>query len=386
MAFYEKYWDCHTCGRTGISALRQLKCPGCGNTKSSQDQEHLSRNEITDEYGLSLAKGEPHWTCSHCGSVNLDKETNCIGCGNEREESDGTNQIIELGTNPLPDYQPKDVWETHSESDRESNKVTEKEEKPDFQSSNTIWQPPKISREKQLQKSRKSHLKITAIVMVVVLGLAGLGWLFFHTTPVETTVAGFSWSRTIKIEKYKVVHGSGWSLPPGAYNCWSETRISGYRPIYETKTRTVYHPRTSYRDRGNGAVESYDSSYYTTEVYHEKVGEEPIYDTWYNYDINQWNYERQVEAGENNRDPYWPVYSLNLDGRTEIGAERVASRREIYTVVFEQKTEKDEIKIYKYNTGEAEWQRYKLEGNYQLKVNHLGMITNNPLEDKEKLR
>ncbi|HNZ84376.1 MAG TPA: hypothetical protein PKH59_00740 [Candidatus Woesebacteria bacterium] len=381
MAFWEKYWDCHACGRTGISALRQLKCPGCGSVKSPQDKEHFSKNEITDEYGLALAKGAPYWTCSHCGSVNLDRELSCIGCGNERETSDESNRVVELGTNPLPDYQPKDVWQTYSESSQPKETVSRTKKEPGFQES---WQSSGVLDKKELKRPQKSYTKITAVVMAVILGLVGLGWLFFHTTSMEATVTGFTWSRTVKIEKYETVHSSGWSLPPGAYNYWSETRISGYNPIYETRTRTVHHPQTSYRDLGNGAVESYDSSYYTTETYQEMVGQEPIYGTWYNYDVDQWNYERQVEAEEKDRNPYWPKYSLNFDGQTRIGAERVNGRDETYTIMFETVNKKGETKTYSYNTSENEWKRYQYGVSYPLKINHLGMIANNPLQDKEK--
>ncbi len=386
MAFFEKYWDCRSCGRTGISALRQLKCPGCGSVKSPQDKEHFSNNEITDKYGLELAKGAPHWTCSHCGSVNLDKERNCIACGNEREESDQDNLIIELGTSPLPDYQPKDIWQEDSETlkpqdQMTENKLLEGSEEDLFKKD--YYQTGNLDLGRIKQQKRKTTWRIaTVLAGIIVVGLVWL--LLFQTNLVEANVAGFSWSRTVKIEKYQTVHESGWSKPIGAYNVWSENRISRYEPIYETKTRTIYVPQTSYRDLGNGAVESYDSSYHKTETYRELVGQRPIYETWYQYDLDKWNYNREIQVQGDDRKPYWPDYWLNLDGQTIIGAERVGSREENYLVLFETITEKKEVKIYSYSTNQEEWKRYQSGINYQLKINYLGMIMNNPLKDKEK--
>lgn len=371
MAFYEKYWDCHACGNTGISALRQMKCPSCGSTKSPQDKEYLSNKEITDEDGLDLANGKPHWTCSHCGSVNLDKEIRCPGCGNEREKSDLNNKIVDLGPITLPEYKPKNIWGEYSD-EPEPTKPTQK----------NINLKPERNYTKEVPKKKLPWKKLV-IVIAAVVGVAILGWLFFHTVSVEARVDNFYWTRTISVERYQSVHESGWYSPVGSYNVWSETRIARYEPIYETRTRIVNHPQTSYRDLGNGAVQSYDSSYTTTETYQVLVRQEPIFATWYEYDIDKWIYQRKEVSTANDRKPYWPSYNLNLDGYTVIGAERIGGKTELYQVLFETINQNKESKIFTYKVNQDEWYEYQNNVVYELKINHLGMITNNPLKDKE---
>ncbi len=371
MAFFEKYWDCHACGRPGISALRQMKCPGCGSTKSPQDKEYPTNKEITDKDGLELANGKPHWTCSNCGSVNLDKKTSCLGCGNERENSDLNNKIVELGSITLPEFKPKDIWEEHSD-----------EPKPIIQIPKDINTEPETNFTTELPVKKlpwKKLLIITGSILIVVI----LGWLFFHTVSVEAKIDNFYWTRIISIERYQSVHESGWHNPIGSYNVRSEIRIARYEPIYQTRTRTVTHPQTNYRDLGNGAVQSYTTYHTTTETYQEVIGQKPIYATWYEYDIDKWLFQRKEISAANDRKPYWPNYNLNLDGFTVIGAERVGGKTELYQVLFETSNPNKEEKIFTYEVNQDEWYRYNTNLTYELKINHFGIITNNPLKDKE---
>lgn len=368
MAFFEKFWNCHACGKTGISALRSMKCPGCGSVKSSQDEEYLTNKEITDQYGLELAKGKPHWTCSHCGSVNLDKETNCYGCGNERENSDQNNKIIDLGPITLPEPESNNTY-NRSPAKPESKRL--------FPTSDYQDNHKKVFSLKSLASKKSLY------VTIAILTLAILGWLLLHTVTVEARVVNFSWTRTISIEKYQTVHESGWYLESGSYNTWSETRLIRNEPIYQTKTRIVHHPQTSYRDLGNGAVQSYDSSYTTTETYQEIIGYKPIYGTWYEYDVDKWIFDRNETSTANDQKPYWPNYNLNLDGYVLIGAERIGGKTELYQVLFETINKNKDRRIFTYNVNQDEWNKYQVDITYELKINHLGMITNNPLKDKE---
>lgn len=377
MALYEKFWDCPACGTKGISALRKLKCPNCGHTKSPQDKEHRSNIEITDEDGIALARGGPHWTCSSCGSVNLDKYTMCTSCNNPREKSDKANRIVELGSTPPPAYQPPDPAEQWYQPEREEPHETEP--KPTYQRYQTPTNYDSVG-------NWLSGLPWLYIIigLVVVIGIITLGWAIFHTVDVQAQVTGFSWSRDVTIERYRTVHESGWSHPSDAYNLRSEMRIRSYEPIYETRTKVVHHSQTCYRDLGNGAEQSYDCSYDTTETYQETIGQRPVYDTWYEYDLDTWCYERTAHAGGNDKEKVnWPQFELYLDGQTVIGAERVGGRSETYSVHFRSEGKKGP-EDYVYSTSQDDWMKYQAEINYPLKVNSFKIIMNNPLQDKEK--
>jgi hypothetical protein len=375
MALFEHFWDCPACGTKGISALRKRKCPNCGYSKTSQDTEIRSDVEITDSDGVALARGGQHWVCSSCGSVNLDKYESCEECGNPKEADDHKNEVRELGSTPPPVYRPPDEdaqWYPKSGTGEAATVVF------------NVVEPPKIP-EPEVADSTKPRwlsfktIKMALIALVVVVALTLLGYGIFHTREVQAPVTGFSWSRDVAIERYTTVHESGWSFPAGAYDVSSEERISRYDPIYEERQVTVHHSQTCYRDLGNGSEESYDCSYDTNETERVQTGENPVYETWYEYNIDKWIYARTVHAGGNDRSPYWPEYTLNLNGLTAISAERVGGMSETYLVYFEV-TEKEKLKTFSYQTSESEWREYVLGKTYTLKVNHFDAIMNNPLE------
>jgi len=84
--FFENFWDCPKCGTKDISSLRRMRCPNCGGSKVTQDEENHKMVEITDDYGLKLAKSGMNWSCSYCGNVNLDSDKKCQGCHADRSE------------------------------------------------------------------------------------------------------------------------------------------------------------------------------------------------------------------------------------------------------------------------------------------------------------
>jgi ribosomal protein L37E len=377
MALYEHFWDCPACGTKGISALRKRKCPNCGYSKTSQDTEIRSDVEITDSDGVALARGGPHWECSSCGSVNLDKYEVCEECGNPKEVDDRRSTVRELGSTPPPTYRPPDAdaqWYPKSLAGEAQHAMVE------FK----MVSLPEVP-EPKFENSAKSRwlsfitVKRALIALVAVVALTLLGYGIFHTREIQGQVTGFSWSRDVAIERYLTVHESGWLLPAGAYNVSSEERISHYDPVYEEKQVTVHHSQTCYRDLGNGSEESYDCSYDTNETERVQTGENPVYETWYEYNIDKWVYARTVHASGNDRNPYWPEYTLNFDGQTIINTERVGGTSETYMVYFEV-IEKDKLKTFSYQTSESEWQQYALGKTYLLRVNHFDAIMNNPLE------
>lgn len=377
MAYFEKFWECPACGRKGISALRMRKCPSCGYSKTPQDKEQRSNIEIIDEKGLALASGGPYWTCSSCGSVNLAEETPCSSCGNPREGSDTTSKVIELGSSPLPSYHPPGEEQWYAEQ-KTSTRVPH----------HTPKETPETITRSRLPINENMRTRILEIPWIMIAGivaaLAGITlllWLVFHTTGTEARVNGFSWFRDVTIEKYQTVHGSGWSEEAGAYNVRTSLRFHHNDPVYENRTKTTHVSKTCYRDRGNGSTESYDCSYDTTETYSVKVRDDPVYATWYEYDVDKWLYERTAHAEGNERDPHWPEYTLNRIDQKVIGAERISGTPEAYTVHFRSTGVKQ--KDYTYTTSESEWMRYSMEVVYPLKVNTFGVILNNPLKDKE---
>lgn len=375
--YYEKFWKCRSCGREGISALRNTRCPGCGNTKVPQDQESFSRKEITDEVGLALAQGKPHWVCSSCGVANLDKNLDCDGCSSPRESDDHTNVVRRL------DHLPIESPTNTQESVEPIIKVYPKATKQHRPAGDTF----DIVKGKPSQPNKFLWIGLSLVVGVLFLNL--IGYLIFHTETYTGEVTRFSWRRTIDIQEYQVESRSGWSTPPSdAYNVFQEERFHHTEDIIVTKTRDVYvsDSETEYTDLGNGAVlaNEIDTSYWDTESYQEKVGEKSIYKTWYSYNVDRWSYSRSVTTQGNDREPEWGKYTLRFNGQQIIGAERVSDKTESYTVYFKAEIDKEKKTFSVSYNNQNDWQEYVIGKTYPIKVNHFGSIMNNPIRENEK--
>ena len=124
--FFENFWDCPKCRTKNISALRKMRCPNCGSSKTTQDFENSRMVEITDAYGLQLAKSGKNWECSYCHSVNLDVDQRCSGCHADRsEEIEGAFRVEDVtdkvknytiiesdSTSARDDYEPRESFTT----------------------------------------------------------------------------------------------------------------------------------------------------------------------------------------------------------------------------------------------------------------------------------
>lgn len=79
----------------------------------------------------------------------------------------------------------------------------------------------------------------------------------------------------------------------------------------------------SHDDGPSGHYEYYD------ETYQEPVyRQDPVYDTWYTYDIWRWVPSRTPTVSANDQKPYWPEYSLK-------DLERVSGKEERYQIKLE---------------------------------------------------
>lgn len=240
---------------------------------------------------------------------------------------------------------------------------------------------------KPVRSNRSLWIGLSIIAGILLLSL--IGYLIFHTETYTGEVTGFHWERVIDIQKYQVESKSGWGSPPSdAYNIKSEQRFHHKEDITVTKTRMVYHPKSEivYTERGNGSVSSktVDKSYWAPESYQEKVGEKSIYRTWYDYNVNRWGYCRSVVTKNNDHHPEWGSYTLQFDGQQIIGAERVGSKSELYTVYFKAEVGKEKKTFSVSCSNQDDWQEYVVGKTYPIKVNHFGFIVNNPLRENEK--
>jgi hypothetical protein len=207
------------------------------------------------------------------------------------------------------------------------------------------------------------------------LTVAGVVWAliatfiwFTATVPGTVTVAERHWERGVEVEQYTTLTQEDWSYPSDARVNGNETRVRSYRTVHDgwhnepfTDYKTEYRPvpytypcNIRRVDNGNGSFTTTSETCNGTRQEPTRVPfqntrqvedthQEPVYDTWYFYEIDRWVHERWVTASDatSPQQVMWPeVTDLRQDNRpgVQIGEERVAGgnggRRETYTVVY----------------------------------------------------
>lgn len=363
-------WDCPSCGHTNLGP--QKHCPNCGKARG---RVYLPEGEpaVTDQDKIAEARSGPDWDCAHCSAVNSASALYCTECGAQK----GTSPNREVKT-----YSLEEVPRTAAE--------TEVASQPYLASTSlhSSWEP-----EKPRKLLPQVNLKSLAMLGLVGMVILGIYLAFFQTHEVKVNVSGFSWTRTVHIEQYRTVNEGDWSVPSRGRQISSETRVHHYVTVldhYQTRTRSVYDHSESYtcgsRDLGNGYYEDVECSrsVYRDETYQDPVyRQDPVYQTWYFYDIDKWVHERDAAASGNTRDdppPAWPQFNLAYEGQTVLGAQRESSREEHYYVVFldtfhnESHIREEEV---------ADWLVYDPNQEYVLILTNFGIITNDPLRPEE---
>lgn len=378
--YTEKIYDCPNCGHKDISALRFLKCPQCGATPPGQEYERITYRVITDPEGLRLAKGGPHWVCSNCFSKNFDEHDMCQYCGNPKDPSDPRYKVKRLD---LPEQ---------SESSVSSFSPAQVAPRPTARQRSTS---PRIQSYSSLPRARTAtevssgfadigafvwqYKWLIGFVTVAAVLLGAFLYAKYHTEAGEGTVTRLTWSRTLSIYRYEVVHYTGkGSSPLGAYNVQSHT-TSKQEPRYRTETETV--EKTCPEDQANGSVKWVDCSYEVSKEVFDHY--ETVTTTTYDYDINEWVYKFPVSTNGEGREPapYWPEYHLNLEGQQVLGAEK-ATGSESYVVYFNVTINEEDKQVTYTTSNQAEWTQYLVEARYPLKVNKFNEVMNNPYQDK----
>lgn len=354
-------WDCPSCGHTNLGPDKH--CAACGKSRGNQVKFYLPENEpaVTDASQIAEAKAGPDWECAHCGGANRARSNFCTDCGAEK------------GTSPSREVKTYGLGEAVANSSPSSSVLAGDHKSPITESS--------------------GMLKPLAMLGVIGAVILGIYLIFFQTHEVKVSISGFSWTRTVHIEEYRTVREGDWSIPAGGRQISTESRIHHYVQVFdhnETRTRQVFDHTEEYncgsRDNGNGYFEDVtcSRSVYRDETYQEAVyRSDPVYQPWYNYDIDKWVHSRDAVASGTTRDdpaPSWPAFTLAHQGETVLGAERESGREDHYTVTFADA----EGKTYTREEDTADWLAYDTSQEYILVLTNLGIVTNDPLRPEEK--
>lgn len=379
-AIRERKWDCPSCGSVGVLG-RHKHCPNCGKSRGTTPT-YLPENApvVTDAGLLDLAHAGSDWNCNHCGSSNRGDSHFCTSCGAQKGSSPSNPVRVE----PYGDDDaPVSISDLMS-NDGDYPSLTSEPEKPKRGHPELTDWPSYPEKRKSLPRRGSAKL------LVILLAVAVIGFLIFKAFQpydVPVTVDQFAWSRVIDIQEYRTVREGDWSIPPNGRYVSQEQRVHHYVEVfdhYEYDTEEYACGSRTYtcgsRDLGNGFsedVECEETTYCEREVRREVTRSEPVYQTWYAYDIDRWVYSHNVPtAGSNRNDPppFWGNFTLNCANEVALGCERESARRETYTVTFVDA----EGETYSLQETMDDWLLYKSGGAYTLVLNAFG-IQNDPL-------
>lgn len=379
----EGLWDCPYCSTTRIGGS-QRECPNCGKARGEDTKFYMGTSEIhyvPDEKAASINRN-PDWVCNYCNQLNSDDEEVCVSCGAPRTgdnlnyfEHHARREHEQITYTEEYSYDSASVITLDTSTyQRPDNSKRTKNTKSDY----SRFDMPGTTTCHEVFSSLKdffvSHWQTMLISLLVIIGIIGAVFLFLPKEK-EITITGFSWERSIRIERYQTVEESDWSLPSGARLQYTREEFSHYQEVfdhYETKTRQVEKQRIShyesyvsdYRDLGNGYFEEvidyrpvYET-YYETETYQEAVyRSEPVYRTKYYYEIDKWLYERTVSTDGSDQSPYWGETNLSSD-------ERASTHYETYTVTGIDQEEKEESVILSFE----DWNSLQIGQTVKFKV------------------
>lgn len=382
--FFENFWDCPSCNTKNISALRKMRCPNCGHSKTTQDFENSRMVEITDDYGLKLAKSGKNWECSYCHSVNLDTAQRCQGCHADRSEEIGGSFRVEdvtdkvknytiIGADSTSSHEPQESYSTiYTEREapipkhlpREMRQTTRRNRDYDREEPKPNFSSTVLSKFSRPSKNQWITIGVIALILIV----AGLVYMTKCSYP--GILDSFYWERSVDVQIYKILNDSGWDHPHDAYNITSYSKLHHHEPIYETRmvseqesyTVTRYESETTYVNQGNGStravtrqVPRHETRYKTvTRPKQVKVGDKPIYRTYYEYNVNRWvHYHTLYSNGTDKNNIYWPEFVPKQGGRDNLGATRLGTRSQtLYVYVVwkvKEENKRDKFKVDSYN-------------------------------------
>jgi hypothetical protein len=345
----EKQYEIGPCNHVNRGSA--LLCEKCHAHRPKNVQFFLDEDAeiITDRKELEKAKAGPNWKCYHCNYDNIAANFHCVHCGELRIKEDeewlGMEQELKV----------KKV---------EPNRATVKPKK-----------------------------KVSPLAKYILFGAAGLAlfvgiyFIFFSTTKLEVEVSGFNWEREIEIEKFTTVIEEDWDVPSDGRVIDSERRQSGTKDVYD---HSEYYEEPIYEDvqvgtqqvecgtidKGNGFFETqycdepvYERQQVGTETVEEKIyREEPVYDTWYTYEIDVWKYERSVSSSGKDKEVGWPKYNL-------ANKERAGPKNETYIIELNVLDEQSDRKKLSYSTSFNEWSQIKEGDHYIAVVKSNGEVT-----------
>ncbi len=293
---FQMLWNCSSCGTEKLLGTDHRYCPNC-----SAPQAAAERYFPPEGQEIAVKDHVFHgvdWQCPGCDTPNSAAASFCGSCGAPRE-SDAR------------------------EVDRKSAEAPP--------------EPPK-KKSKGCALFGCGGLLLIGIIAAIVVAVG-----FLWKKPVDLTVTGHQWTRSIEIERYDAVRESEWcsAMPSAAYEVSRTSEVKETKQVPDGETCT-----TKNVDQGDGTFKK-------VEECKPKYRDEPVYADKCSYKIDRWATARSVDAAGTGLDPAptWPSVG-SLNSGSSRGSEREGARRESYVVTYQD----DEGDSHDCDYSQARWQ------------------------------
>ncbi len=327
---FEGKWNCKQCGNVGNRGPADF-CPACGAAKPEEVEYYLldEVEAVTNSAQLAEASAGPDWSCTYCKGANKAGYKFCDSCGagSDKPKLPASNTPVVRQVIPQRSWQPKAT-----------------------------------------KASSSKFGLLFLLVGLFLLCFAVYKLLVMH--PTTLTVTSVEWKREVLIEKFVTSKDAGWNTPSGA-------RITGSRrKLYSAAVpeKVTFENEFDGTEEYVCGKENLKNGYFRDKictkskykrVRHVTEAKPAVFRTWYEYEVDGWEYARTETATGNFSQPItWPALSF---GRKE----RESSRHEIYFIqLIDKKTQKE----YVFPVNSAEWKRFKPGQEHVAKVNSIGSV------------
>ena len=280
---YEMCWDCGNCGQKELLGLTHRHCPNCGAPQDPDKRYFPAEDRKVAVHDHQFVGRDRE--CAYCGEANAASAVHCTGCG--APLADGS-QAVQL--QPSPDHQVAQAAMLGATSPAPT------------------------------KRSRAGMFILIALAAVVVLGIVFMFW----TEKASVSVSGHQWTRSVEIQSLQSLSRGAWcdQLPQGAYSIRREQRQRSTRRIPDGETCS------------NVNVDNGDGTYRQERQCEPRYREEPVYDSYCNFQIDDWAHQswQHARGDSTSPAPTWPTYSVT--GCQTLGCTRRGQTQERNTVLF----------------------------------------------------
>lgn len=347
---YQMLWDCKFCGTQKLLGVTHRHCPNCGAAQDPAWRYFPAEEDmvtIADHKYVGADK-----MCPACGQPNSAANTYCTECG------------ADLATGEVAQTQADRVIGTGAATSDTRRDVVKESFEAEMQRIGAAEGAKAVF----LGLRKKEWWMVGGVALLALVIIGGIYALTYRKNAAGA-VEKLTWQRTVEIEDFQPRLGGDWrdSMPGDAYslNCYQKQR--GTRRV-----ETGSHQECKDVDQGDG---SFRRECETVKEYRD----EPVYDTWCDYKVDRWAYNRKVTADGEGKSPppTWPAFTL-ASGSGRYGAEREQERYGKYAVIVREDGGKKHTCTF---SNQTTWEQYDVGAKVTLKL----YITGSPDCDTLKL-